>query len=92
MARRRKYYTPEELHAARREQTNASHRRSRAAAHKVGKVYRAHSDNNERRPDPIALAERAARMALFYTTGPTLNQLLFGDPAPGRSAFETMKR
>ena len=86
MPRRRKYATDEEREAARREQTNASHRRKRE---EIGRsTYRAHEHNRGVRPDPSILAAHEEWLQNVYASELTIDQLILGDPLPGRSALE----
>jgi hypothetical protein len=89
MTRLLKYATEEERKKARSTQTWASKQRwrKRQQAMKQGEPYRPH-DFNFLRPDPQTIAERDQRMNLFYASEPTLNQIILGDPAPGRSMLD----
>ena len=94
MSRSKKYATTEELRAARRIQTRESQRQRRAAARKAAHLdrpYRAHDDHTFR-PDRIAMMEREEHLQVLRAVGLTIDQLVLGDPEPGRSALAKMKR
>lgn len=64
--------------------------RARAAKEREllqGKPYRPHA-HNFMRPDPRVLAEREQRLQALFVTELTVNQVLLGDPLPGRSALD----
>ena len=94
MSRPKKYATTEELRAARRIQTRDSQRQRRAAARKAAhpdQPYRAH-EGHRFRPDRTAMREREEHLQVLRAVGLTIEQLVLGDPEPGRSALAKMKR
>jgi hypothetical protein len=92
MPRFLKYLTEEDRIEAKREQARrAKQRYAERRRMMVDMPFRPHP-YNFLRPDPQTLAERDERLAIIYASELTPNQVILGDPLPGRSALEANRK